>query len=451
MRKANPIVAGLATLLLASGARAEAWPRVELERPMSLVVRTTDDRSLNGRIVAYDGEGFEFIPKDGDASQRVAWSDLPADRASQVLERLMDPKDAQAALRLGEMMFARGEDGRPHGERALKRAVALEASLGERAGQIRRGERAAPEPRRSQPEAAPADGEPAAGEEGAVVAPPATQGAVEAAFWGPQPQAAQDAMVAELKRFAAESAAHAGVKLRLYETDYFLFYSDIAPAEAQRWASLLDRMYARLCELFAIPAETNIWRGKCLVLVFASPSSYYRYEQQVFAAPRDEAIGKCWQYGDGRVVITFFRQRDEMNFANVLVHETVHGFIHRYRSPVRVPSVWNEGLAEVIANELVPESRFIEPKKQYALRELRERGGFEGMFDMEHIEGWQYGLASGLTEFMIRSNKRGYVAFVNGIKDGQGWRQSLEQNYGATLDRLVHFYGREIGMRDLRP
>lgn len=81
-----------------------------------------------------------------------------------------------------------------------------------------------------------------------------------------------------------------------------------------------------------------------------------------------------------------------------------------------------------------------------------ERAGMgNDFFTADQIEPWQYGIASGLTTFMIRQRKKGYVAFINGIKDGMPWQESLAKNYGVSLERLVHFYGQSIGIRSLAP
>src|SRR5204863_2043789 len=133
------------------------------------------------------------------------------------------------------------------------------------------------------------------------------------------------------------------------------FVSDLPPAETRKWAALLDKMYLRLAEVFAVPNGENIWRGKAIVFVFANRSNYAHFERTMFGNNPGSAVGLCHEKSDGQVVISFFRSDDEQQFSHVLVHESVHGFIHRFRTPVQVPSWVNEGLAESIATELVPQ------------------------------------------------------------------------------------------------
>ena len=45
---------------------------------------------------------------------------------------------------------------------------------------------------------------------------------------------------------------------------------------------------------------------------------------------------------------------------------------------------------------------------------------------VSHIAAWQYAVAENLCAFMIAQNKKGYVAVINGVKDGQSIDESLE-------------------------
>lgn len=259
-------------------------------------------------------------------------------------------------------------------------------------------------------------------------------------------------MIEQLKTFSKETAEKVNDSLRLLETKYFLFYTDLPSGEARKWAYLLDKMYHRLCNLFGIAKGTNIWHGKALILVFAQKKDYQQFWRTMLDIDPGWSDGMCHSRSDGQVVIAFYRQPDEMDFATILVHESVHGFLHRYRSPVHIVSWANEGLADVIAYELVPKSRQMPIKQRNAKSAMIERGGLgKDFFIADQIEPWQYGVASGLTTYMIKQHKKGYVAFINGIKDGVSWKESLATNYGVALKRLVHFYGKSIGIKSLVP
>lgn len=261
------------------------------------------------------------------------------------------------------------------------------------------------------------------------------------------------AAVAEYRANSDQAMLQAGVTLQAVETDYFLFYSDLKPAEAGEWAGLLDRMYDRLCDVFAIPRGQNIWRGKAVVYVFRNQPDHQKFELAIFNHPIDaDTLGLCHTAPTGQVYITFYRQPHRKDFAHLLVHESVHGFVHRYRTPAYVPNWVNEGLAELIANELVPNSPMSYKAKKHAIKHMRRYkhlGGY--FFDSPNITYWQYGIASGLTEFIIKHNRLGYVAFINALKYGQPWREALEEHVGVTPEKLVDAYGLSIKIRSLQP
>jgi len=257
--------------------------------------------------------------------------------------------------------------------------------------------------------------------------------------------------VEELKHVADDVAQKLKHDLLLHETKYFLFYSDLNPREAANWAGLLDRMYGRLAELFAVPKGENLWRGKGLIFVFSKADDYRRFEREIAHVDPGSSAGMSHCFNNGIVMIAFYRQPQELTFAHVLVHESVHGFLHRYRSPVHIPSWANEGLAETIASELVPQRGRRDQVKTSAREFIQQHDNSLGaFFEAAHIDGWQYPVAETMCTFMISANKRNYVDFINGMKEGLSWEDSLAQRYKAPLDRLVAVYGSWVGVRGLR-
>src|SRR6185437_1766456 len=109
----------------------------------------------------------------------------------------------------------------------------------------------------------------------------------------------------QLKSFAQEARDSLGVQVSAFETKYFIFCSDLSPKEAQQWAALLDRMYDRLSEMFAVPTGKNIWRGKALIFVFSKNADYQRYEKQIMHTDPGNTAGMCHSSSTGNVHIAF--------------------------------------------------------------------------------------------------------------------------------------------------
>ena len=250
----------------------------------------------------------------------------------------------------------------------------------------------------------------------------------------------QQTAVKQLKAFAEGTTRFKTGSLKLHETQFFLFYSDLTPDEAEKWSGLLDKMYARLAELFAVPNGQDLWYGKALIFVFSKSADYLAYEREAERVNALGTAGICNAFSNGAVHIAFYRQKTDLDFAHVLVHESVHGFVHRYRSPARVPSWANEGLAETIASELVPQPTRAVRVQGEARQFLTQRGMGEDFFIAKHIAGWQYPIAESLCTYMIAQNKAAYVKFINAVKDGMEAEQAIDKAYGAPEPRLVSFF-----------
>jgi hypothetical protein len=268
--------------------------------------------------------------------------------------------------------------------------------------------------------------------------------------WGKLTEQQQADAIRELKAFADGTRKGKAGELRLLETKFFLFYTDLPPAEAENWAGLLDRMYARLAELFAVEKDTNVWRGKALVFVFSKADDYRTFQLESHHTDPGNSAGMCHERSDGFVHIAFYRQPKDLDFAHVLVHESVHGFIHRYRGPIHIPSWANEGLAEVIATELVPQPSEANRRRIEARELLQLRGPGDRFFTTRQIEAWQYPVAEQFCSFMIQANKQGYVNFIKGLKDGLSIDDAFEQKYGAPKDRVMAAFLDSMGVKQRR-
>lgn len=458
MRLVPCVISAVLCLLPATPALAE---RIVLEKPVQISTVKADRRPLDGKLVAYDEEGFELI-RGRDRTVKVKWSELAAPGVYNVRSAIVGPKGSgEQWIEVGRILLG-VDGGEPFAERAFVKAVKLNPTLRRLADEARleRAEQKAPAAE------APADPRAAATtpdtNDAPVAGGPQMIGKPGTSAWPALTEQQRAKEVSALTTFAEAAAKKLGSALALYETKYFLFYSDLPPQDARNWAGLLDRMYARLAELFGVAREpnpgtgraaargeyANVWDGKALVFVFQDPDDYRRFQRIVHNTDAGSSAGMCHCFGDGRVHIAVHRQADPLTFAHVLVHESVHGFIHRFRSPAVVPSWANEGLAEVIASELVPRPGRPKERQLMARQFLQTRGALGGMLDARHIESWQYPVAETLCSYMIQQDRRRYVDFIIGIKEGLTWEASLEQRYQAPRDRLVAAFRGSLGLKN---
>lgn len=440
----------IAVALLVLNASAIAGP---LDMPIAMTI-VVDGSPLRGKIVSVDEATFGFESADGQTAA-YPWQQLPASRVLAVHSKVLERNDGVGWFRLAMLLFEM-DDGQTAAESALRRATAADPTLEEQAQKLRNGEPVNLDgPIENNDPNRNADG-PEHDHGGSGESGPVSVGEIQSRFWGPLPAELMASSVEELKGRAEATQQAMNLRLVLYEkaSDYFLFYTDLPADEAVKWAGLLDRMYDRLCETFGIEKGTNIFRGKALIYVFRNQQDYHRFHSDVQGRQGTENTGGlCVSYGNGHVEISFYRPDDEMRFAHVLVHEAVHGFVHRYRNHPHVVSWANEGLAEYIASNLVPQRRASQDTLRYVQQELEQRGSLGGdtFWGENNIQGWQYPVAQLMCEFMIAQDKQRYKAFINAIKDGKPWPQALEEDYGVTPERLAFGFGSKIGVRNLRP
>jgi hypothetical protein len=211
-----------------------------------------------------------------------------------------------------------------------------------------------------------------------------------------------------------------------------------------------------MCELYGVPAGTRVWLGgKAPIFAFQTQQQFVAFEAKFFEVPVQDAqhmYGLCHQNSRGDVVIACFRGEDPNDFGQMLVHETSHGFIHRYKTKARLPNWVNEGMAELIGAEMVPKSTAVKNKELAALALVKQHHSLGGdFFTAEPIHVWQYGAASSLNRFLLQTDRKGYVRFIEGLKEGLKWPDALQQAYNGTPEQLVTQYGQSIGVPDLRP
>jgi hypothetical protein len=245
---------------------------------------------------------------------------------------------------------------------------------------------------------------------------------------------------------------------QLHETQHFLFVSNIPPQQIAPYVASLDRMYDFMCQLYGVPRTHKVWLGgKTPIFAFLEREEFDNFEERYFPESREtiRALGNVYGLSHlsktGEVVISCFRGNDPNDFGQMIVHETSHGFIHRYKTKAQLPNWVDEGMADLIGAEMVPASMVVRNRELKGIQQLAEQRSLGGMFKAERIEGWQYGVASNLNRFLLQSNRQNYVRFIEALKEGMKWEEALQETYHATPDELLLEYGRRINVPGLSP
>lgn len=274
-------------------------------------------------------------------------------------------------------------------------------------------------------------------------------------FWGEISDEDQAKFVAEQKEFLTQGSEKISHPMQLLETKYYLFYTDMPLNTVGIYVQYLDKMYENLTKAFDFPEGKNIWRGKCPVVAFQDKQDFYKFENVVMNNPNPQgAQGLCHSYGDGRVVMSCYKGASEGFFAVVLVHETSHGFIHRYKTSINVPPWMNEGIADWVAGTVVGKlDDEVQSRQFQAIDQIRSTGSLGGNFfaNGADLAAWQYGTASSLVEILLRIDPKKYRKLVDNVKEGLDGEEALRDAYGFGFAELTQQYGRLAGVPNLLP
>lgn len=258
--------------------------------------------------------------------------------------------------------------------------------------------------------------------------------------------------VAEHKEFL-KSVSDTYPNMQLYETKYYLFCTDMPAPQIAPYIAYLDGMYDHLIKAFGIDEGKNIWLGKCVVVCFVEQPTFMDFERRMMNNSAPAGVqGLCHSYGNGKVVISCYRGSDPAYFAGVLVHETAHGFVHRFMSPARIPSWINEGISDWVAAAIVKADDGVKRRQRDAITRIRQTNSLGGdFFEAEGLQAWQYGAASSLVEFMLRTNGPKYRELIVAIKEGHPVPDALKMTYGLTFQELAFKFGQALGAANVRP
>ena len=416
--------AAIAAALLAASSHAATGGA--LERPIEIKARTSGGAAVTGRLTEWSADTIT-----GSFGTR-RWDELAAGDLKRVFGLVMDRKSPADWLALGENLLA-AKDGGKLADDAFAQAKRMGVPPADLDAARARGAaaRAAREERermererRLQDEALP---------DGATATPWPVLSATE-----------RTAATEEMRKEAAAAMEVAGIRFDPVETGFFILCGDLPRADMQALGAQLDRMYQRVSSMLAVPDGLNLFWGKAVILCFEKQDTFRLAEAAVFKHKASEWLrGICHQQGP-KVFISIYRGNDPTEFASTMVHETVHGLVHRYATPLRIPTWANEGFADWVARECVPGSRVDQSRRKQGLEWLRKGGDPQRVMAMAMEDGtWPgedsvgYAVSYLMVDLMIADRAPKFGAWVKAVKGGKPWQQALTEDFGVDPARLA--------------
>lgn len=404
------------------------------------------DRRLSGSVVSWDFKSVEIAPIGPDAGdpQWFTWCQLESGDILRTLQKLIDRGEAGQWLRTGLVLLSCEHDR--EADTAFAQAARLDKELLKVIDVARAYREQGRDVWQSLPDEAPAKDQaapPAADEDSATAkAPPDRSGAEKSRIaWPIATDEQRLDHIEAVRHNALAYIAKAGVTLKTYDAEHFLVFSDLPPADAKRCIDDLEKMNATLVEAFELPKGTNVFHGKCAVFIFEHREEYLTFQTAAFGFDARKTGGVCQPRGP-MTFCSFYRSSPtSTSFRGTLVHETVHAFVYRYKSAAELPTWANEGLADLIASEVVRDldegNRHWNHARQFALQKKKAIDVMNQTYaDGTWFDDDSYPISHMMVRLMIKSKPRGFKEWIDDIKLGVDWRKSMQDRMGATPEAL---------------
>jgi len=404
-----------------------------LPKPIEIRTKTMGGAPVRGMLERWSDGAFS-----GTFGTR-RWSELPAAEVNRLYRSLMDERCFDQWMTLGELLMGL-PDGERLGESAFSRAKRLDRNAGPA---IQSARARAAESKRIEAEKRLQDLLPDGDDAGTKPWPVLTD-------------AERAAAIETMKRDAERIMRDAGASMPLVETKYFLLYSELSPKETSYWAAQLDGMYDMCMDLFHVERGLNLFWGKAVVFIFPTRERFRVVEASAFGhMARDGVVGLCHMRGP-KVIINSFKDKDELQFAAVLLHETTHGIMHRYLTPKKLPTWADEGFADRIAHMAMTRAGLRNPidksRRAQGVDYLRKDGNIARIVRMNYRDGsWPgesgvgYAVGYVMCNFMLdvvprlapARGKDRFKDWVVAVKGGKPWEQALVEDFGVPIETLA--------------
>ncbi|MCA9283392.1 MAG: hypothetical protein KDA30_15295, partial [Phycisphaerales bacterium] len=330
--------------------------------PLRATLRPIDGAAIRGEIIAWTGNDIT-LRDQGGVELLIRWDELDPRQVYETTRRLIDSDDAGGWLRIGVLMLTLGQDEEGgFADRAFAVAVRLDAATALVADAAKRAHAAGGDPVKAL----------SATPESLSTTPDRSGANADDGPW-PELSDAQRAVETARVRARAEAMVRdAGLTLGQIDAGEFILFTDLDDKSAQEAGAQLERMYRSLLRTLELPASARLFQGKAVVFLLTQRKQFVHLENEAFGVDPNGAIGMC-HLRDADVFVVCHKGEDETAYMSTLIHETVHGFMYRYKSPAELPIWANEGLADYIAGFLLPNS--VEPGRHWAQAKAFVRAG----------------------------------------------------------------------------
>ncbi len=255
----------------------------------------------------------------------------------------------------------------------------------------------------------------------------------------------------DVRRRWGDANRKLGTNLKEFVSPHFVVYTDFADGKGM--AKGCETVYRRLRKVFGLKRTTKLWKGRCVIFLFAAREDFLRFAE-VFDRFAEARVTAGYFSRRGRLHIAVPRstlsEGAERSLRSTVVHEMGHAFLEAYCGEGRAPSWLHEGVAQTCEQILDPRNPKLERHRQ-RVKEWAEADAaprtFRQMAAMSHIVGSDidsYAMAYSMVEWMVRMQPKKFRKLLELTRRGAAPEQAIETAFGASLSRLESAWRRYV-------
>jgi hypothetical protein len=253
----------------------------------------------------------------------------------------------------------------------------------------------------------------------------------------------------------AQTVSSLSTGMHMIESPHFTIYSWFPPAQDKSIRESMEQLYTMLSlpRAFDVSKDETVWVGKCGVFMLDNQERFTDFVTQVDRIDPHMALaaGYCrycsnWAY----LVLNMPTSKGDVEgYKLTLMHEGTHAFLSRYVSDRRIPTWLNEGIADAMADSQVPSSRLKARLKDATREALKGQMDAKKVFDGVRLGQFDYGIAQSWVQFLLATNRKGFLKFLTLIKQGKSEADALQECYKWDRDQMYQAW-RTAAARSLR-
>ncbi|NOZ22116.1 MAG: formylglycine-generating enzyme family protein [Planctomycetes bacterium] len=301
---------------------------------------------------------------------------------------------------------------------------------------------------------------------------------------GPNEEKAQQEAIEEavekLKDLTEKATATLARKKALFtrETKHFIINSTFKPEETRGKGRYFESLYERMRKVMGVPRDVALWRGKCVVYLFADHREYVLFSLDIHNMARgDRSIGYVFRENGWVCIVATFphvelpgkdnkttdqwknecrrlQERAEERFKSTLASNIIHAFLWSCKGGAPMKPWIVQGLVQYFEHIEFPEAKAWKTRRQRALDAITKwddqtaehaapkPGEFlKKLISAKQLNDEQRALSWSAVAFMIQKNPKTFIKFFNLLKQENEDAEAMLRAFGSA--KLVAEYEEE--------